>query len=422
MKKILCAIALVAIATNGMAQDKIVRKARTLKEEVQNLVAQKDKKEKEVLEMNNKLQQCLDMIEPTLTSSETKKELANAWDIKAQLYKYKFSPLLDNIINKEPTDTAALAEYIYTSLDAMEQCYKAEKETAKELIYSKLNQVDVARFRPYLAYCGQMFFQNGQHKKAADAFRRWLDYTQTYTILEGQESESETAQRPQIAYYTCLASYFSKDYKTIAAYMPQARKYTDEAQQVNQLWLTSLIEQGDTTAWLAASKEVVFNDPSSNEGVAQNILAYYFGKDKADQAIEFTSKLLESDPDSKLGNYAMGLVRMNEHKYQEAITFFDKAIEADPNYSDAYYNAGVCYSNIGYDINEAISGKKLTQAQNNAEIAKVKAEYAKSEPYFLKVQDLEPNEVHKWATRLRTVYFIIGDKAKEKEMSDLIGD
>lgn len=422
MKKILCAIALVAISTGATAQDKIVRKARTLKEEVQNLVAQQDKKEKEVIEMQTKLQQCIDMIEPTLTSPETKKELGNAWDIKAQLYKYKFSPLLDNVINKQPTDTAALAEYIYTSLDAMEQCFKAEQATGKELVYSKLNKIDVMRFRPYIAYCGQMFFQNGQHAKAADAFRRWLNYPQTYTILEGEESAEETAQRPQIAYYTCLAAYFSKDYKTLAEFMPQAKKYTDEKDQVNQLWLTSLIEKGDTTAWLAAGKEIVLEDPAANDGVAQNILAYYFNKDNAAEALKFTEELLASDPNSRLGNYAMGLVRMNAHKYQEAITFFDKAIEADPTFSDAYYNAGVCYSNIGYDINEAISGKKLTQAQNNAEIAKVKAEYAKSEPYFLKVQELEPENTMKWATRLRTVYFIIGNKAKEKEMSVIIGD
>ena len=125
MKKLLFAFALFAVAGTAVAQDKVVRKARDLKEEVQNLVANPQRSEKETAQMNQKIQQCLEMLEPTFTSPETKKELANAWDIKAQIYKFKFAPLLDNVIRKEPTDTAALAEYIYVALDAMEECYKA---------------------------------------------------------------------------------------------------------------------------------------------------------------------------------------------------------------------------------------------------------------------------------------------------------
>lgn len=426
MKKILFVVALALVATSASAQDKVVRKARALKDEVQNLVATAERTDKQELELQTKLKECFELVIPTLTSPETKKELANAWDIKAQLHMYTFNPLLNNVIAKQPTDTLALAENIYASLDAMEECFKATQTLGlkgDKDPYTMQNKLKVLQFRPYVAYCGQMFFQNQQHDKAVEAFKRWMNYPQAYSILGADaQTLAEDENTPQMAYYTCLAAYFAKDQATLDEYIGQARKYTAEKEQVNQLYLTSLIEKGDTAAWLKAGKEVVISDPSGNDGIAQNILAYYFNRGDFKTAQEFADQLLASDSESRLGNYAKGLVFMNDHKYKEAIPFFTKATETDPTFSDAFYNAGVCWSNYGYDINESLSGKKMTTAQFNAAVKPVKEAYQAAEPFFLKVKELEPDNTHKWATRLRTVYYILGDKAKEAEMSKLVGD
>ena len=426
MKKVLFAFALALVASGAMAQDKVVRKARVLKDEIQNLIAEPNPTEKQQAELKMKLAQCYEMIAPAFDSPETKKELANLWDIKANLHMFTFNPLLNNVIAHEPTDTLALAENIYASLDAMEECYKAVKALGlkgEKDPYTIPNKLKVLQFRPYIAFCGQMFFQNQQHNKAVEAFKRWMNYPQTYTIL-GSDAEALAADEstPQMAYYTCLAAYFAKDQGTLNEFIGRAREYTQEKEQVNQLYLTSLIEKGDTAAWLKESKNVVMEDPSANDGIAQNILAYYFNRGEFATAQSFADELLESDPDSRLGNYAKGLVYMNDHKYKEAIPFFTKATETDPTFSDAFYNAGVCWSNYGYDLNEALSGKKMTQAQFNAAVQPVKDAYKAAEPFFLKVQELEPENTHKWGTRLRTVYYILGNKAKETEMAKILGD
>ena len=114
------------------------------------------------------------------------------------------------------------------------------------------------------------------------------------------------------------------------------------------------------------------------------------------------------------------MVLFGEEKYEEALPFFKKSTEVDPTFADAYYNAGVCCCNEGYAINDAISQKKLTKKEYDAEIAKVKEWYKKAEPYFLKVRELEPDNAERWASRLKTVYYIIGDKAKETEMDAYI--
>jgi tetratricopeptide (TPR) repeat protein len=431
MKKILFAVALLAVAGTANAQDKVVRKARDLKNEIQDLVAMPEKKEKDQQELDTKLAQCFEMIEPTLTSPETKKELANAWDIKAQLHVYTFSPLLDKVIKKEPTDIDKLSENIYAALDAMEECYKVTQELGlkdDKDPYTMPNQFNVVKFRPYIAYMGQMFFTEGQStkdpakfQKAVKAFRRWMNYPKDYTILgENAAGLAADEQTPQIAYFTCLSAYFAKDYKTFGEFIGKAHEYTQEKSQVNQLHLASLIEQGDTAAWLKTGREIVAADPEENDGIAQNILAYYFNHNNYDEAMSVADEILAADEQSKIGNYAKGLVLMNSKKYEEAIPFFEKATESDPNFSDAYYNAGVCWSNYGYDLNESLSGKKMTEAQNKAEIAKVKAAYAKAEPYFLKVQELEPENHAKWAGRLATVYYILENKVKQNEMEKLL--
>ena len=424
MKKILFAVALFAVAGTAVAQDKVVRKARDLKEEIQNLAANRERTEKETAQMNQKMEQCFEMLAPTFTSPETKKELANAWDIQAQLYKFKFAPLLDNVINKQPTDTTALAEYIYKALDAMEECYKATQALGlkgEKDPYTNLNKIDVVRFRQYIAFCGQMFFQNGKHAKAVDAFSRWMNYPQTYTIL-GPDAQAlaDDQQTPQIAYFTCLCAYFAKDHKAFNEFIPKAREYTQEKDQVNQLYMADLMEQGDTVTWLKVGREIVVSDPSGNEAVTQNVMAYYLNRGKSDEALSFANDILAADPTSKLGNYAKGIVLMNDKKYEEAVASFDKAIETDPEYVDAYFNAGVCWSNHGYDINESLNGKKMTDAQFKAAVKPVKEAYAKAEPYFLKVKELRPDEPAMWASRLSTVYYITGDKAKQAEMDKLL--
>lgn len=421
----LCALAMLTVASAVPAQDKIVRKAHEQMIEVQNLMANKERKPEETAKMTKLLDETIQLIEPTLTSPDTKKELANAWDIKSMLLQFRFSPLLDNVINKQPTDTTALANDIYATLDAIEECYKATQALGlkgEKDPYTQKNKVKAFQFRSYVAYCGQMFFQNGQHKKAVDAFKRWMEYPQRYTILAGEDVVVNDESTPQMAYFTCLASYFAKDYKTLEKYIGQARTFEKEKAQANQLYMTALIEQGDTTAWLKAGREIVLEDMAENEAVAQNLLAYYFNRGKFDQANQFVDEMLAAEPDSRIANYAKGLVLMNNKKYAEAIKSFDHAAEIDSEFSDAYYNAGVCYCNIGYDINDALEGKKMTQAQYNAAIKPVKDNYAKAEPYFLKVRELEPNNSDKWASRLSTIYYILEQKDKKAEMDKYLDD
>ena len=422
MKKTLFVLALLAVAGTASAQDKVVRKAREIQIEVQNLMANKERKEKETIEMNQKMKQCAEMIEPTLTNPETKKEKANAWDIKAAMEMYAFSPEVDKIIAKQPFDTVAFATHLYAALDALEQCYLAEKELgklAKEDNYSKMNVVRVVNFQNYIAPCGQYFSQNGDQKRALDAFERWMAFPETYTILELQpqarESLRNDPQRPMIAFFTALTAYNMKNWQVFNKYIERAQGYEDQHTAAVQLRLQAFQEQGDTASWASESEKACLAEPAANEALVQNLMAYYFNHGQVDHAIDFLKKFIEADPESKFANYALGVAYYNKKNYAEAIPCFDKAIELDPEYVDAYFNAGVCYSNIGYEINEKLnaSNKKMSTAEWNKAIQPVKDYYKKAEPYFLKVEELRPDDPDLWSGRLSIVYYILGDKAKQ---------
>ena len=217
-----------------------------------------------------------------------------------------------------------------------------------------------------------------------------------------------------------MAAYNDKNYQNVEKYINQALKYDKELETVRQLRLTTYLEQGDTANWVKSSKEFALSGVKA-ETVAQNLLAYYLDKKDEASALAFADELLAKDPNSKIGNYSKGVVLFGQNKFADAVTYFVKTTEIDPTFSDAFYNAGVCYCNEGYALNEKISNnKKLTAAQNNEEIKKVKAYYEKALPFFLKVKELEPDNVSRWASRLSTVYYIMGDKAKQKEMDALL--
>lgn len=398
MKKILCSIALMLAVSTAFGQDKLVRKAQSLIEE-------------------NKLDEAQTVLTEALTSGKTKK-IALAWDVQGDIYQRVFAAELNKAAASQPLDTMKFAKNLYACIDACEKCNELDED--KEF-YQK-NKGNAMKFRTFYMYCGQFFFNNRQYSDAFTAYDKWLTYPQTVKLVENEPKilKDSVFDENQIAYYACLAAYNDKNYQNVEKYINQALKYDKELETVRQLRLTTYLEQGDTANWVKSSKEFALSGVKA-ETVAQNLLAYYLDKKDEASALAFADELLAKDPNSKIGNYSKGVVLFGQNKFADAVTYFVKTTEIDPTFSDAFYNAGVCYCNEGYALNEKISNnKKLTAAQNNEEIKKVKAYYEKALPFFLKVKELEPDNVSRWASRLSTVYYIMGDKAKQKEMDALL--
>lgn len=270
------------------------------------------------------------------------------------------------------------------------------------------------KFRTFYMYVAQFCYQNQDYDGAYAAYDGWLTYPATKKLVAGEPSvENDTDfDKAQVAYYACLAAYQGKNFDKVGVHLDEAMKFEKEVKTVRQLRLMSLLEQGDTANWIAAAREYAIDD----EVVAQNLLAYYTEKKMTDESLAFADELLAADPNNKIANYSKGVVLFGQDKYVEALPYFEKSTEIDPDFTDAYYNAGVCCCNEGYRVNDAIGKKKLKPAEYDAEIAKVKDWYRKAEPFFLQVKELDPENPRRWASRLKTVYYITGEKDKEAAM------
>lgn len=401
MKKYVLSMALLMASAGIFAQNRLVKKAEGLMNDYRT-------------EKNSeKLAEAQTLLTQALNSGETK-DMALAWNAQGDYYQLVFAEELNKAAAHQPMDTAKFAKNLYACLDAYEECSKVDADQE----YAAKNKDNMKKFRTFLMYAGQFNFQNQDFVAAFDAYDAWLTFPQKYTLVANEPSvQNDTVfDASQVAYYACLAAYQGKQFDKVGKHIAEALNYEKEIKTVRQLHLMTLLETGDTVQWIDASKKYAPMD----EAIAQNLLAYYAEKKDNAAALGFADALLANDPNNKIANYSKGVVLFGEEKYEEALPFFEKSTEVDPTFADAYYNAGVCCCNEGYAINDAISQKKLTKKEYDAEIAKVKEWYKKAEPYFLKVRELEPDNAERWASRLKTVYYIIGDKAKETEMDAYI--
>lgn len=390
MRKYVLSIALLVMATGAIAQNKLVKKAQGLIDE-------------------GKLEEAQTLVTEALNSGETK-DMALAWDVQGDIYQRQFAEELNKAAAHQPMDTAKFAKNLYACVDAYEKCNEFDEKQA----YVAKNKGNLMKFRAFYMYAGQFSFQNQDFIGAYTAYDGWLNFPQTKKLVAGEPSmqNDSTFDKSQVAYYACLAAYQGKAYDKVDAHIREALEYQKEIKNVRQLHLVCLMERGDTAQWVEVSKGYAPKD----EVVAQNLLAYYSEKKMTDESLAFADELLAADPNNKIANYSKGVVYFGQEKFAEALPYFEKSIEVDPDFVDAYYNAGVCCCNEGYGINDAIGKKNLKPAEYNAEIEKVKGWYKKAEPFFLKVKELEPENPQRWASRLKTVYYITGEKDKEAEM------
>ncbi len=395
MKKYVLSIALLVAATGAFAQNRLVKKAQGLMDE-------------------NNFTEAQTLLTQALTSGETK-DMALAWNTQGDLYQRLFADELNKAAAHQPMDTAKFVKNLYACLDAYEKCNEFDED--KE--YVEKNKGNLMKFRTFLMYAGQFNFQNHNFSEAYKAYDAWLNFPKTQKMVANEPAvlNDTVFDKRQVAYYACLAAYQGKEYDKVGMHINEALEYDKEAKTVRQLHLMMLLETGDTAQWIDASKKYA----TADEAIAQNLLAYYAERKMNDEALAFADALLAADPNNKIANYSKGVVLFGQEKYNEALPFFEKSAEIDPTFADAYYNAGVCCCNEGYAVNEEIGKKKLTQKAYDAEIVKVKDLYKKGEPYFLKVKELEPDNPERWASRLRTIYYILGDKEKEKEMDAYLG-
>ena len=388
MKRVLFSMVLLLAVGFTFAQEKSVKEAKSIANEVKPDFAQAE-----------------NLMNGALTNTETK-DNAETWDVAGLIQKRINEKEMENAYLRKPYYTLKvynsalnMCKY-YFKCDELAQIPN-EKGKIKNK-YRKSNSAAILAARPNLINGGIQYFNLDKNKEALDFFATYVDIAANPMFEKENLLQTDTVL-PQIAYYASLAAAKMEDYPNVLKYAPYAKEDKEVGKYAMEFISTALKAQGDTIKWIASLKDGIQKYPEHSFFFG-HLIDYYSNSNKFDEAMQFADDMLAKDPNNTFYLYVKGYLYHNMKDYDKAIEFYKKTIEVDPNYAEAYSNLGLIYCLQAQDFSE-----KATTDVNNPKYkddqATLKAFYEKARPNYEKAKELKPDQKDLWLNGLYRVYY-----------------
>lgn len=221
-----------------------------------------------------------------------------------------------------------------------------------------------------------------------------------------------------VTYYSGVAALSNKDYKNaIERYkelLPHKDFSSHKSVTVDLPKLYLSIQ--DTASALEYAKKAAQEYPDDNAAMTQNIELNLITGHEKETIADITAQLAK-DPNNKNLNYYLGIAQSASKNDDAAIAAYRKAVEIDPNFFEANTNLAITLMNKTRErLNEVNNNRKLTQAQYNAEVDKIKADLKPVLPYLEKAVELQPKN-YDALTNLKNYYVFMQDEQKTAEIT-----
>ena len=387
MKRVLFSMVLLLAAGFTFAQEKNVKEAKSIANEVKPNFAQAEK-----------------LINGALTNAETK-DNAETWDVAGFIQKRINEKEMENAYLRKPYDTLKvynsalnMCKY-YFKCDELAQIPN-EKGKIKNK-YRKSNSAAILAARPNLINGGIQFFNLDKNKEALDFFATYVDVAINPMFEKENLLQTDTVL-PQIAYYASLAAAKMEDYPSVLKYAPYAKEDKEVGKYAMEFISTALKAQGDTIKWIASLKDGIQKYPEHSFFFG-HLIDYYSNNNKFDEAMQFADDMLAKDPNNTFYLYVKGYLYHNMKDYDKAIEFY-KTIEVDPNYAEAYSNLGLIYCLQAQDFSEKAT-TDVNDPKYKEDQATLKVFYEKARPNYEKARELKPDQKDLWLNGLYRVYY-----------------
>ncbi len=388
MKRVLFSMVLLLAASFTFAQEKNVKEAKSIANEVKPNFDQAEK-----------------LINGALTSAETK-DNAETWDVAGFIQKRINEKEMEHAYLRQPYDTLKMfnsalnmCKY-YFKCDELAQIPN-EKGKIKNK-YRKPNSAAILAARSHLVNGGIQFFNLDKNKEAFDFFATYVDIAINPMFEKENLLQTDTVL-PQIAYYASLAAAKMEDYPNVLKYAPYAKEDKEVGKYAMEFMSTALKAQGDTIKWIASLKEGLQKYPEHSFFFG-HLIDYYSNNNKFDEAMQFADDMLAKDPTNTFYLYVKGYLYHNMKDYDKAIEFYKKTVEVDPNYAEAYSNLGLIYCLQAQDFSEK-STTDVNDPKYKEDQATLKSFYEKARPNYEKARDLKPDQKELWLNGLHRVYY-----------------
>ena len=385
MKRVLFSMVLLLAAGFTFAQEKSVKEAKSIANDVKPDFAQAEK-----------------LINEALNNAETK-DNAETWDVAGFIQKRINEKEMENAYLRKPYDTLKVYNSALNMCKYYFKCDElAQIPNEKGKIKNKFrrsNSAAILAARPNLINGGIQFFNLDKNKEALDFFATYVDIAINPMFEKENLLQTDTVL-PQIAYYASLAAAKMEDYPSVLKYAPYAK---EEGKYAMEFISTALKAQGDTVKWISSLKDGIQKYPEHSFFFG-HLIDYYSNNNKFDEAMQFADDMLAKDPNNTFYLYVKGYLYHNMKDYEKAIEFYNKTIEVDPNYAEAYSNLGLIYCLQAQDFSE-----KATTDVNNPKYkedqATLKVFYEKARPNYEKARELKPEQKDLWLNGLYRVYY-----------------
>ena len=381
MKRVLFSMVLLLAAGFTFAQEKSVKEAKSIANDVKPDFAQAE---------NN---------------AETK-DNAETLDVAGFIQKRINEKEMENAYLRKPYDTLKVYNSALNMCKYYFKCDElAQIPNEKGKIKNKFrrsNSAAILAARPNLINGGIQFFNLDKNKEALDFFATYVDIAINPMFEKENLLQTDTVL-PQIAYYASLAAAKMEDYPNVLKYAPYAKEDKEVGKYAMEFISTALKAQGDTVKWIASLKDGIQKYPEHSFFFG-HLIDYYSNNNKFDEAMQFADDMLAKDPNNTFYLYVKGYLYHNMKDYEKAIEFYNKTIEVDPNYAEAYSNLGLIYCLQAQDFSE-----KATTDVNNPKYkedqATLKVFYEKARPNYEKARELKPEQKDLWLNGLYRVYY-----------------
>lgn len=388
MKRALFSVLLVLTTSFIFAQEKSVKEAKSIANEVKPDFAKAEQ-----------------LINEALNNPETKAD-AETWDVAGFIQKRINEKEMENAYLRKPYDTLKvynsalnICKY-YLKCDTLAQVPNSKGKIKNK--YRKSNASEILSQRPNLINGGIQYFNLNDNKKALSFFTTYVDIA-THPMFEKENLLKNDTILPQIAYYASLAAAKIEDYPTVLKYAPYAENDKEVGQYAMEFISTALKAQGDTVKWVASLKNGIEKYPQHSFFFG-NLIDYYSNTNKYDEAMQFADNMLSKEPNNAFYLYVKGYLYHNMKNYDKAIEFYKKTIEANPQYAEAYSNLGLIYCLQAQDFS-AKATTDVNAPKYQKDQATLKSFYEKAKPCYEKARELKPDQKDLWINGLYRIYY-----------------
>lgn len=388
MKRVLFSMVLLLVASFTFAQEKTVKEAKSIANEVKPDFAKAEA-----------------LINQALTNPETKDQ-PETWDVAGLIQKKRSEKEMENAYLRKPYDTLQvynsalnMCKY-YFKCDELAQI-PDEKGKIKNK-FRKPNGAAILAERGNLINGGIQFFNQDKNKEALEFFAAYIDAAASPMFEKENLLQTDTVL-PQIAYYASLAAAKMEDYPTVLKYAPYAKNDKEVGKYAMEFVSTALKAQGDTAKWIVSLQEGVQKYPE-HPFFFGHLIDYYSNNNKYNEAMKFADDMLAKDPNNTFYLYVKGYLYHNMKDYDKAIECYSKTIEVDPNYAEAYSNLGLIYCLQAQDFSEKAT-TDVNDPKYKTDQVTLKAFYEKAKPNYEKARQLKPDQKDLWLNGLYRVYY-----------------